>query len=100
MNVKLRNEDQRAVDLILDRTVKAAGNGNGAHHPVYASTDASIAERIGHAQRLLDLLEWMPNSDPPPDLAARTLRFIEHSAHHPTTTPSLPQLIDSQRPHA
>lgn len=108
MNVTLAKEDRRAVDLLLDRGARAAGNagngnGNGKGHAVFASADASLGERVARAQRLLQLLELMPGGEPPADLTARTLRFVEQqSTNRPgAMRPEIPQLIDNaQRPHA
>lgn len=99
MKPTLGQDDRRAVDLLLDRTATIAGNGNG--HPIYASTDQPMGARIAGAQRLLKLLELMPDVDPPQDLVSRTLRLIDRAAAHPTSIrPPLAQPIDMQRQHA
>jgi hypothetical protein len=105
-DVTLSRDDRRAVDLLLDRSARAAGNGgngSGKGHTVYASTDATLGQRIARTQRLLQLLELLPAGDPPADLLPRTLRYVEQFADRPAAAmrpPQVPHLIDSQRPHA
>lgn len=105
-DLNLSKEDRRAVDLLLDRSARAAagngGNGNGKGHTVYASADPALGQRIGRAQRLLQLLDMMPAGDPPANLVPRTLRFVEQFADRPAALrpPQVPHLINTQRPHA
>lgn len=105
-DVTLSKDDRRAVDLLLDRSARAAGNsghGNGKGHTVYASTDATLGQRIARTQRLLQLLELLPSGEPPADLLPRTLRYVQQFSDRPVATirpPQVPYLIDSQRPHA
>lgn len=99
MKPTLGQDDRRAVDLLLDRAASIAGNGNG--HSVYASTDQAMGDRIAGAQRLLKLLELMPEVDPPQDLVSRTLRRIDRMAAHPAQIrPQVAQPIDMHRQHA
>lgn len=99
MNFILAKEDRRAVDLLLDRSAKAAGNGSG--HAVYASADPTLGQRIVRAQRLLQLLELFPGTEPPADLVMRTLRYIEQAgAGSVRMRPDFPNLISGQHPHA
>ena len=100
MNLTLGQEDQRAVDLLLDRTAKAAGNGAG--HSLYASGGPAGGDRIVGAQRVLQLLDLMPPVEPPPDLVTRTLRLVDRDSRHPNVMQSqMPQaLIDMHRQHA
>lgn len=105
MNVTLGKEDRRAVDLLLDRSARAAGNGgngNGKGHTVYASADPTLGQRVARAQRLLQLLDLLPAGDPPADLVPRTLQFVEEFANRPALMrPQVPHLIDThQQPHA
>jgi len=104
MNMKLREADARAVDLILDRAVAAKANGNGGNGGMFASTmTASHAgvsnERVAAAEKVLHLLDAMPMSEPAPDLAQRTLERIAASSASPMRSAS-PSLIDLGRPHA
>jgi len=96
MNLTLREEDRRAVDLLLDRGLKAAGNGNG--QTVYATADPTLGQRVSRAQQLLQLLEWLPESEPPVDLVGRTLQLVDQSAHRGAMRNELPNLVANQRP--
>lgn len=100
MNLTLREEDRRAVDLLLDRGAQAVGNGNGGGHgkPVYASADPSLGERAARVQQLLQLLESLPDVEPSADLAARTIRTAEESARTGTIRTLVPNLLGGQRP--
>lgn len=99
MNPSLGQDDRRAVDLLLDRTATIAGNGNG--QSVYSASDGAFGDRIAGAQRLLKLLELMPQVDPPQDLVSRTLRHIDRAAALPSgISPQLAHPIDMQRQHA
>ena len=102
MNVTLGPEDRRAVDLLLDRSPTAAAAGAAAGHgkAVYATADPSLAERVAAAERLLSKLDALPQSEPSPDLAARTMRMIDQSVHGyaPAARSPMPHLVGSQRP--
>ena len=101
MNLTLRKEDRRAVDLLLDRSVKASGkgHGDGQSQPVYATADTSLGERVVRAHQLLQLLDWMPTPDPAADLVERTIRLVEEAARRPgAINPPLPNFLGSQRP--
>jgi hypothetical protein len=101
MNLTLGHEDRRAVDLLLDRSAKAMGNGNGAAHTFFTPADPSMGERIIRAQRLLQLLNLLPGLEPPVDLATRTLRYVDnYSQHSSDIRPHLPNLMNTQHPHA
>jgi hypothetical protein len=108
MSLTLRDEDRRALDLLLDRGPAArngngaAGNGNGGHGNggghVFAAADAVSPQRIDRAQRLLRMLDLLPQPEPAADLAARTLGRLEQTSapvevRHPLMT-------DGQRAHA
>jgi hypothetical protein len=100
MSLQLSQEDQRAVDLLLDRvaTVKGDGNGGGHDQPVYVATDPSLAERTSRVQKLLRLLDAMPAPDAPGDLVARTMDFVERSVARQPVAPDLQALLSSQGP--
>lgn len=99
MKLTLGQDDRQAVDLLLDRTAGIGGNGNG--RSVYASAGSAMGERIAGAQRLLKLLELMPQIEPPQDLVSRTLRHIDRAAASPGMAgPQLAPPIDMQRQHA
>lgn len=98
MNVTLREEDRRAVDLLLDQGVQAA-SADGSAPSVYATADPSVGQRVAHAQQLLHLLDLLPAPDPAVDLAARTMRFVEEARMSGAAVRSpLPILLGSQRP--
>jgi hypothetical protein len=101
MNLTLGKEDRRAVDLLLDRSARAQGTGNGKGHAVYASADPTLGHRISQAHRLLQLLELLPGTEPPVDLVARTVRYVEEYSHRPAALRgAMPFLSNTQRPHA
>ena len=77
MNAKLREEDRRAVDLLLDRGMAAAGKSK----PVFAVNGGS-QERVVGVQQVLQLLDAMPAAEPPADLVDRTLEFVESAAQN------------------
>ena len=96
MTVRLRDEDRRAVDLLLDRAASGtgvspagAGNGNGnGHHHAGAFTPASgdLQARVPAVQNVLQLLDMLPAEEPPQDLLGRTLRRLDADmANHPSS---------------
>ena len=99
MDLTLREEDRRAVDLLLDRaTSVGSGNGNGASH-VFAATDPTIGPRVARAHKLVQLLEALPPIDPPADLLERTLKFVESASEsRARDTAHIPELLAAQRP--
>ena len=62
---------------------------------MYAAADPSLGERVARAQRLLQLLEWLPDAEPPADLVNKTLRLVEQPARK---AEPLPSLLSGQRP--
>jgi len=99
MNLTLREEDRRAVDLLLDRSAMASGNGDDNAAPsVYATADPSLGERVARAQQVLQLLDWLPAPEPSSDLVARTMRFVDDARAHGKVRSPLPNLLGSQRP--
>ena len=101
MNLTLAKEDRRAIDLLLDRSARASGNGNSKNHMVYASADPTLGQRISQAHRLLQLLDLFPAADPPADLVDRTLRYVEEFSAQPVgMRHPFPNLFSSHRPHA
>ena len=99
MNVRLRDEDRRAVDLLLDRAATGsgvhpigAGNGNGNGHgnghsgTAFTAVDSGVQARLPGVQSVLQVLDMMPAEEPPQDLLGRTLRRLESEiANHPST---------------
>jgi len=98
MTKRLGESDRRAVDLVLDRTTDADGNGNGGY-----VTHAQPATEPGlqAVQRVLSLLDVMPAEEPAADLIARTMARIDSRAGvaaqplHPATAAMM-----TNRPHA
>jgi hypothetical protein len=74
MKPKLKDEDRRALDLLLDRSPTAAGRSA----PVFAAADAGVRDRLPRVQKVLHLLDALPADEPPKDLVARTMEFIEN----------------------
>ena len=98
MNFTLSEEDRRAVDLLLDRSAMASSaDGDGAAS-VYATADPSLGERVARAQKLLQLLDWLPAPEPSADLVARTVNYVEEAHRHGAVRSQLPNLLGSQRP--
>lgn len=98
MKIKMRDEDRRAMDLLLDRSVAAAGKSNGS--ALYAATDGRVRERVSKVEKILQLLEAMPAAEPPKDLVRKTLRYVEHAGHGRGSAAhrALPPLLQSQPP--
>ena len=74
MNMTLHADDGRALDLLLDRGPAAAADG-----PRFVPAGAG-QDRVRSAEKVLSLLRWLPDTDPPHDLVFRTLSLIEQSA--------------------
>ena len=106
MNVRLRQDDAAAVDLLLDRAVSARGNGNGGngdgHAAMFVSTthDGVATDRLAAVERVLHVLDAMPNSDPSPDLLQRTLQRVDAGDSATMRGPTGPTLPDPARPMA
>jgi len=101
MNLTLHPQDRHAVDLLLDRSVRAAGTGIG--RLFFAPPDPSMGDRIIQAQRLFHLLQMLPSVEPPIDLVMRTLRYVDlHSQHGTEVRTPLLNLLSGggQHPHA
>lgn len=95
MKTKLRDEDRRALDLMLDRMPAASGNGGA----VYAAAQGASQARIARVQEILQVLDLMPAADPPKDLVDRTMAFIESAPRDGRRTqPSVIPAIASQPP--
>ena len=98
MTKRLGESDRRAVDLLLDRTTGAEGNGNGGY---VAHAQPATEPGIQAVQRVLSLLDVMPADEPAADLIARTMARIDSRAGvaaqpiHPATAAMM-----TTRPHA
>lgn len=88
------------MDLLLDRSPVAAAKAA----PVYVDANGGAGqERVTRVQRVLQLLDAMPAAEPPKDLLARTLKFIDTAEETGRTTgranrPMLPASITMQPP--
>jgi len=98
MNLTLSAEDRKAVDLLLDEaaTASATGKSNSALI-AYAVTDPSVGERVARTYKLVQLLEALPQLDPPADLVERTLRFVENTSTRAGAGP-MSELLGAHRP--
>ena len=118
---KLRDEDRRAVDLLLDRAAAGAepmvparsangdGNGNGnGHHAAMMMTGGfsqigdSGQSRVPAVQKVLEVLDLLPDEEPPSDLLVRTLRRLDETAADSPAALRPPQHVmpGAQMPHA
>ena len=85
MNTTLRDDDCQAVDLLLDRGAAMAGGKAKEGMSADAMNATSFSshagpvdpERLRGVQRVLGLLDALPESEPAPDLVERTLARIE-----------------------
>jgi hypothetical protein len=107
MGVKLRNDDRRAIDLMLDNGhAAAAGTGSNLSSTVdgmnvgYLSNASPISQdSVQAVQTVLSLLSLLPVEEPPVGLVERTLARIDesvdamdHAAYRPgiQIDPSMP----------
>lgn len=75
MTPTLREEDRRALDLLLDRGPAASAQADGG--ALYAGPAGQVSqERVRSAEKVLHLLDLLPDAEPPQDLVARTLRRL------------------------
>lgn len=115
---KLREEDRRAVDLLLDRAAAGPGGGNGngdgqgdgngnGHRG--AMTSAGFTQMAGPdhrgvaaVQKVLSVLEMLPAEEPPADLTVRTLRRLDAATAEGPGALRPPQHVmpGAQMPHA
>jgi hypothetical protein len=113
MTLRLRDEDRRAVDLLLDRAATGSGsspagagngNGNGNRHSAgFTAVDGDVRARLAGVQRVLQMLDMLPAEEPPQDLLSRTLRRLDSEmADHPSMLrPPQPALgMPMHQPHA
>src|SRR3954468_4265158 len=97
MNVTLKKEDAVALDLLLDRSRAAATDG-----PRFAASAVS-QDRLQSAEKVLGLLQLLPDAEPPQDLVSRTLRRVDQATwqgHEVVNEDQLPLGAASPRPHA
>ena len=97
MNVTLKKADAAAVDLLLDRSRTATAN-----RPRFAAAAVS-QDRVQSAEKVLGMLQLLPDVEPPQDLVSRTLRRVEQTMWHGpevSTEDQLPLGAGSPQPHA
>jgi len=92
MNVTLHADDARALDLLLDRGPLAAADG-----PRFVPAAAG-QDRVRSAEKVLALLRWLPDTDPPHDLVFRTLSLIEQSANGRVARASVHASAEARQP--
>ena len=92
MTVRLRDEDRRAVDLLLDDAASGssavpagADNGNGQLPSAFSPVTGEVQARLPGVQNVLQMLDMLPADEPPHDLLARTLRRVDSElGNHPS----------------
>jgi hypothetical protein len=95
MHVQLSTEDRQAIDLLLDQGLSPQATSSGRAGFAPPSPD-DIRIRLARVNDLLSLLRTMPAVDPPADLVARTLQFVENApAAAPDYEPAVTYRIDS-----
>ena len=114
---KLREEDRRAVDLLLDRAAAGpgggTGNGNGNGHgdgngrhamtPGFTQVAGSGQGGVAAVQKVLSVLDMLPDEEPPADLMVRTLRRLDVATAEGPGALRPPQHVmppGAQMPHA
>ena len=76
MTKRLGKQDRQAVDLMMD----SANRVSSSKAASYAAPSAMPDQRLHAVQRVLSLLDYMPVTDPPADLVARTLSTVFEAA--------------------
>jgi hypothetical protein len=73
---KLNEQDQAAVDLLLDRPTDGFYMRSLADSGVFVKSVDVNHQRVRSVKHVLNLLKEMPAADPPADLAGKTLRRV------------------------
>jgi len=93
MAKRLSAEDRHAVDLLLERP-DGSGKKSLVEMVFARPVKGQFEARLDAAEKVLNLLDNMPVSEPPMDLVSRTMQRIEHEAleqrapHAPRQTPT------------
>jgi hypothetical protein len=97
MNWKLSDADRHAIDLLMNRRQGISdGDGNGGSSEPFSSLSGpSVHQRLHRLENFLKVLELLPASDPPQDLADRTLRRVEQSVNAATLDAAAPAVRPS-----
>ena len=77
MNLLLKEEDRRAVDLLLDGSLAMSDSSVGIANRVQLAADPSLGQRVAGAQKVLSLLDLLSHEEPPADLVQSTMHFID-----------------------
>jgi hypothetical protein len=94
MTKRLGDSDRRAVDLLLDQAVDGDGNGGYVVH-----AQPALGPGVPGVQRVLSLLDLLPEEEPPADLITRTMARIEGRGSAAPIHPAAAALM-TNRPHA
>jgi hypothetical protein len=94
MTKRLGDSDRRAVDLLLDQAVDGDGNGGYVVH-----AQPALGPGVPGVQRVLSLLDLLPEEEQPADLIARTMARIEGRGSAAPIHPAAAALM-TNRPHA
>lgn len=93
MTRMLAHEDALALDLLLDRAPASATEGLR-----YAAANVA-SDRVRGVEQVLSVLGTLPEPEPPQDLVARTLRFVDRAAGEGgALRGGLPAILSTPRP--
>jgi len=80
---RLGHDDRRAVDLLLERPTEG-GDTPTVNQVFAAPVRGSFEKRIEAVEKILNLLNELPEAEPPAYLVSRTLARIEEYELNPT----------------
>jgi|SRR5581483_9069784 len=87
MNKRLSADDRHAVDLLLERP--EASSSKPLLEMVFARpAKGQFEARLDAAEKILGLLDNLPEPEPSHDLVSRTMQRIEQEALEPTARPT------------
>lgn len=84
MKVKLSSDDRCAIDLVLE----ARAQGNGAVESCFGKSTAALQKRVRATEKILGTLAQMPATEPPVNLVAKTMKFIQKHQHDVVIAPA------------
>ncbi len=102
MSKQLKDEDRRAVDLIMDTNPTAIQESG---KPVFAlASQGAFHDRLAGVEKILHVLEEMPAPDPSVNLLEKTMKFIDESMHnqaigHGAARESRPAILNASNAH-
>jgi hypothetical protein len=86
MDTKLRDEDARVVDMLLD---SGSSSEHGPMAQVFTQhTSQKFGHRLEQVEKLLKVLEEMPAMEPPMNMVGRTLSRIEEAEERARSVPA------------